>query len=222
MSGYTKKSASASSGTWPATKLPSDWQAMPRLVALGASAGGLHAVSQILSELPEDFSGTLAIVQHRRSDESSLLRELLARKSRLPVVEPCHGTPIRTGHVYLAPADYHLLVEPGFFALSVDPPIACSRPSIDVLFESAALAYRARTIAVVLTGANADGSLGAARVAHVGGTVIVQDPASAEASTCPAATLERVPGATVLPLLDIAAELTALCRAVHNGEQATR
>jgi two-component system chemotaxis response regulator CheB len=190
---------------------------MQRLVAVGASAGGLHAVSQILSGLPADFAGSLAIVQHRRSDESSLLRELLARKSRLPVVEPCHGTPIQAGHVYLAPADYHLLVEPGYFALSVDPPIACSRPSIDVLFESAALAYRTRTIGVMLTGANADGSQGAACVAHMGGRVIVQDPASAEAPTCPAATLERVPGATVLPLFEIAAELTALCRGAYNN-----
>ncbi len=221
MSDYTKKSASASSGTWPATYLPAGGQATPRLVALGASAGGLHAVSLILSGLPADFSGSLAIVQHRRSDESSLLRELLERKSRLPVVEPCHGTPIQAGHVYLAPADYHLLVEPGYFALSVDPPIACSRPSIDVLFESAALAYRSRTIAVVLTGANADGAQGAAHVYKVGGTVIVQDPADAEVPTCPAATLERVPGATVLPLLEIAGQLTALCRDAYSSETAT-
>lgn len=184
---------------------------MHRLVAVGASAGGLHALSLILEGLPPDFEGSLAIVQHRRADESSLLRELLARKTCLPVSEPCHGTPIRPGHVYLAPPDYHLLVEPGYVAMSVDPPIACSRPSIDALFESAAAAYRARAIGVVLTGANADGARGAARLAEVGAAVIVQDPRSAEARACPAAALERVPDATVLALSEIAAHLVELC-----------
>jgi two-component system chemotaxis response regulator CheB len=184
---------------------------MHRLVLIGASAGGLHALSLILEGLPADFPASIAIVQHRRADESSLLRELLARKTRLPVSEPFHGTPIRPGHVYLAPPDYHLLVEPGYIAMSVDPPIACSRPSIDALFESGAAAYRARAIGVVLTGANSDGARGAVRLADVGATVIVQDPTTAEARTCPAAALERVPSATVLSLPDIAAHLVALC-----------
>lgn len=189
---------------------------MHRLVAVGASAGGLHALSLILEGLPADFQGSLAIVQHRRPDESSLLCELLARKARLPVCEPCHGAPIQPGHVYLAPPDYHLLVEPGYIAMSVDPPIACSRPSIDALFESAAAAYRARAIGVVLTGANADGARGAARLAAAGAAVIVQDPNTAEARACPSAALARVPNATVLQLADIAAHLVDLCSAERH------
>lgn len=181
------------------------------LVAVGASAGGLNAVSQILAGLRSDFAGSLAIVQHRRADSSSLLLELLAQKSSFPVVEPSHGTPIRPGHVYLAPPDYHLLVEPGFFALSIDPPISCSRPSIDALFESVASAYRWQAIGVVLTGANSDGALGAAALYRLGAAVIVQDPATAEAPQCPRAAIASVPRATILPLSEIPNHLNALC-----------
>jgi two-component system chemotaxis response regulator CheB len=189
---------------------------MHRLVAIGASAGGLHALSQILQRLPSDFSGSLAIVQHRRADASSLLCELLSHKTCLPVLEPCHGDPIRPGHVYLAPSDYHLLVEPGYLAMSIDAPSSSSRPSIDVLFESAAAAYRHRAIGVVLTGASADGARGALRLARVGAPVIVQDPASAESPTCPAAALALVPDASVLPVTEIAARLTALCSSSNS------
>jgi two-component system, chemotaxis family, protein-glutamate methylesterase/glutaminase len=185
---------------------------MRRLVAIGASAGGFQALSHILGRLSMDFSGSIAIVQHRRADESSLLHELLAQRTRLPVIEPYHGAPLRPGHVYIAPPDYHLLVEPGFLALSIDPPINSSRPSIDVLFESAATAYRHRAIGVVLTGASADGAQGAWRLSQMGAPLIVQDPATAEAAVCPAAALERVPSATVLPLGEIAERIATLCR----------
>jgi two-component system, chemotaxis family, protein-glutamate methylesterase/glutaminase len=188
-----------------------------RLVAIGASAGGFQALTQILGRLPVDFAGSIAIVQHRRADESSLLRELLAQRTQLPVVEPCHGAPLRPGHVYLAPPDYHLLVEPGSLALSVDPPINSSRPSIDVLFESAATAYRHRAIGVVLTGANADGARGAVRLHQMRAPLIVQDPATAEAAACPSAALARVPTAIVLPVSEIADRLLMLC----GGSRAT-
>jgi two-component system chemotaxis response regulator CheB len=182
-----------------------------RLVAIGASAGGFQALTAILGRLPVDFAGSIAIVQHRRADESSLLRELLAQRSRLPVLEPYHGEPLRSGHVYIAPPDYHLLVEPGSLALSVDPPVNRSRPSIDVLFDSAATAYRHRAIGVVLTGANADGALGAARLHQMRAPLLVQDPATAEAPACPAAALARVPTAMVLKVDEIAAQLALLC-----------
>jgi two-component system chemotaxis response regulator CheB len=191
---------------------------MRRLVAIGASAGGFQALSLILGRLPVDFSASVAIVQHRRADESSLLRELLAQRTRLPVIEPCHGTPLRPGHVYIAPPDYHLLVEPGLLALSIDPPINRSRPSIDVLFESAATAYRHRAIGVVLTGASADGAQGALRLWQMHAPLIVQDPATAEATACPTAALERVPTAQVLPLTEIADHLTALCGGSNAGD----
>jgi two-component system chemotaxis response regulator CheB len=191
---------------------------MRRLVAVGASAGGFQALTEILGRLPVDFSGSLAIVQHRRADESSLLRELLSQRTRLPVIEPHHGAPLRPGHVYIAPPDYHLLIEPGQLALSIDPPINRSRPSIDVLFDSAATAYRHRAIGVVLTGASADGAQGALRLWQMRAPLIVQDPATAEAAACPQAALNLVPDAIVLPLSEIADRLTALCGGSHPGE----
>jgi two-component system, chemotaxis family, protein-glutamate methylesterase/glutaminase len=191
---------------------------MRRLVAIGASAGGFQALTQILGRLPVDFSASVAIVQHRRADESTLLHELLAQRTRLPVMEPYHGAPLRPGHVYIAPPDYHLLVEAGSVALSIDPPVNLSRPSIDVLFDSAAIAYGHRTIGVVLTGASADGALGAAHLAAVRASLIIQDPRTAEAATCPAAALARVPHAIVLPLAEIADRLTALCGGSNNDE----
>lgn len=182
-----------------------------RLVAIGASAGGFQALTEILGRLPPDFPAAIAIVQHRRADESSLLRELLDQRTELCVLEPCHGAPLRPAHVYLAPPDYHLLVEPGSVALSVDPPVNNSRPSIDVLFDSAAAAYGPQAIGVVLTGASADGARGAARLASARAPVVVQDPATAEAPVCPAAALERVPRAIVLAVPAIAEHLVMLC-----------
>jgi two-component system chemotaxis response regulator CheB len=182
-----------------------------KLVAVGASAGGFQALSLILRRLPPSFAGSIAIVQHRRADESSLLAELMGQRSNLPVTEPNHGTPLKPGHVYVAPADYHLLVEPGAISLSVDPQVNCSRPSIDMLFESAAAAYGARAVGVVLTGANADGAAGAACLAAAGAPLLIQDPATAEASACPSAALARVPSASVLTLSAIAQRLVELC-----------
>jgi two-component system chemotaxis response regulator CheB len=182
-----------------------------KLVAIGASAGGFQALSLILGRLPAELAGSIAIVQHRRADESSLLAELMGQRSSLPVVEPHHGTPLKPGHVYVAPADYHLLIEPGALALSIDAHVNCSRPSIDVLFESAAAAYGRRAVGVVLTGANADGAAGAASLAAAGAPILIQDPATAEASACPAAALARVPNATVLTLPEIAERLVQLC-----------
>jgi len=182
-----------------------------KLVAIGASAGGFQALSLILGRLPADFAASIAIVQHRRADESSLLAELMGQRSNLPVLEPNHGTPLKPGHVYVAPADYHLLIEPGALALSVDPHVNCSRPSIDMLFESAAAAYGRHAVGVVLTGANADGASGAACLAAARAPVLIQDPATAEARTCPAAALARVPNASVLTLVEIAERLVELC-----------
>ena len=190
---------------------------MQRLVAIGASAGGFQALTLILSKLPAGFSGSVAIVQHRRPDESSLLAELMGQRSNLPVIEPNHGTPLKPGHVYVAPADYHLLIEPGLVSLSIDPHVNCSRPSIDMLFESAAAAYGRRAVGVVLTGANADGAHGASCLAAAGAPLLIQDPATAEASACPAAALARVPNASVLSLGEIAERLVELCADVATA-----
>jgi two-component system chemotaxis response regulator CheB len=183
--------------------------APPAIVMVGASAGGLDAVCALLRGLPADLSFAVALVQHR-SKESDALCEVLQGCSRLPVAEATDKTEIEPGHVYLAPSDYHLLVELGHFSLSTDAPEMYSRPSIDVAFESAADSYRDRVVGVVLTGANQDGSRGLRHVVDLGGRAIVQDPDTAEVRVMPTAALRAVPEAEVLPLPEIAARLRTL------------
>lgn len=180
-----------------------------RMVAVGASAGGLHALRTLVSGLPEDFEIPVTVVQHRSRD-SQLLCELLQECSRLRVSEVTDKQAVEPGTVYVAPADYHLLVDEGAFSLSTDDPVRFSRPSIDVTFESVSDAYGADAVGVVLTGANADGSRGLARIVAVGGHAVVQDPETAEVKVMPRAALRAVPGACVLPLEEIAAHLAAI------------
>jgi two-component system chemotaxis response regulator CheB len=185
----------------------------PAIVMVGVSAGGLHAVSTILGALPAGFAFALVIVQHR-SRESTVLCELLSDASVLPVSEATDKTPIEGGQVYIAPADYHLLVEPDHFALSCDAPAFYSRPSIDWCFETAAYSFGANTVGVVLTGANSDGSRGLRRIVDRGGRAVVQEPATAEVPVMPAAAAAAVPEAKILPLEQIPAYLAALPGAV--------
>jgi two-component system chemotaxis response regulator CheB len=180
------------------------------LIVAGASLGGFDALATLLGELPEDFPLPLAVVQHRSIDSEDLLSVLLQRTSRLPLNEVEDKQPILPGMVYLAPANYHLLVERDHFALSVDDRVQYARPSIDVLFESAADAYRERLAAVLLSGSNDDGALGIARVKARGGLTIVQDPASAESARMPAAAIAATPVDHVLPLAGIAQLLNEL------------
>lgn len=176
---------------------------------IGVSAGGLDAVGTILRGLPATFALTLVVIQHR-SKESVALRELLQDASILEVREVMDKDPIRTGCVYLAPADYHLLVEPDHFALACDAPEAFSRPSIDLSFETAADSFGWGAVGAVLTGANSDGSAGLRRIVARGGYAIVQDPATAEVSVMPTAALAAVPTAVRLPLDGIAPHLCTL------------
>jgi two-component system, chemotaxis family, protein-glutamate methylesterase/glutaminase len=162
----------------------------PRLVVIGTSLGGLHALSIVLSRLGADFALPIAVVQHRGTEgESATLTSLLQRRCLLPVSEANDKEPLVGGHVYLAPPDYHLLVDGGRFALSTEARVQHARPSIDVLFESAGDVFGARTLGVVLTGANADGAAGARHIKRRGGQVVAQDPATAEAPQMPAATI---------------------------------
>jgi two-component system, chemotaxis family, protein-glutamate methylesterase/glutaminase len=186
------------------------------LVAVGASWGGLHALERLLAELPDDFAPAIAIAQHRSAD-SSELAVLLSRHARRPVVDAGDKEPIERGGIYLAPPDYHLLVEPGFFALSVEDRVQHARPSVDVLFESVADAYRKRAVGIVLTGANRDGARGLARIKELGGVAIIQDPEDAEAYTMPAAALRATVADAVLPLAEIPKFLIGLC--VEVGER---
>src|SRR2546421_2336266 len=130
------------------------------VVVIGTSAGGLKALQTLLSGLPEEFPLPIAIVQHRGRGSESGLCEFLRQCSSLPVTEPEDKEPIVPGHVYLAPRDYHLLIENGSFALSTDWPVAYARPSIDILFETAADEYEERAIGVILTGANGECAIG--------------------------------------------------------------
>lgn len=182
------------------------------LIVIGCSLGGMRALSVILTDLDAGFRPPVAVVQHRHRLSNEMLPAFLAQQSKLPVVDVDDKLRIRPGQVYLAPADYHLLVEKGEFSLSVDPAVSYSRPSIDVLFESAAEAYEDRLVGIVLTGNNNDGARGARRIKQQGGFVIVQDPKSAEAPAMPQATIDAVRVDRILPVDRIGPFLIELCR----------
>jgi len=185
-----------------------------RLVAMGASWGGLRAVEAVLAALPQDFPASVVIAQHRQVDanDGTLVR-LLDARCALTVLEAEDKQALDPGVVLVAPADYHLLVETGAVALSVDAPLNYSRPSIDILLSSAADAYGDRVAGVVLTGSNADGALGLAQIAARGGTAIVQDPETAERREMPDAALWATPEARVLALEQIGPALARLAAA---------
>jgi two-component system, chemotaxis family, protein-glutamate methylesterase/glutaminase len=180
-----------------------------RVVVIGASAGGLYALRAVLNPMPADFNIPVVVVQHRSKD-SELLCELLQECTSLRVTEVSDKEEMRPGFVYVAPPDYHTLVEDGFLALSVDAPVRYSRPSIDVTFESAADAYGMDTIGVVLTGANPDGALGLSRIVGAGGYGVVQDPDDAEVPVMPKAAMQAAPGACVLPVSEIGRHLAGI------------
>ena len=182
------------------------------LCVVGASWGGLSAVGRLLAGLPARLDLAFAVAQHRGTDSRpGGLEELLQLRSPYPVLEAGDKDPIVPGHVYIAPPDYHLLVEGRAFALSTDERVNYARPSIDVLFESASDAYGTRLIGVVLTGANEDGAAGLARIKRRGGVAIVQDPDEAEARVMPAAALAATEADAVLPLAEIGRFLHGLC-----------
>jgi two-component system, chemotaxis family, protein-glutamate methylesterase/glutaminase len=177
-------------------------------VVIGASAGALEALSVILPALPAGFRLPLIVVVHVPPDKRSMLAELFQAKCRIRVREAEDKEPINPGTVYFAPSDYHLLVETEkSLSLSSDEPVLFSRPSIDVLFESAADAYGSALIAIILTGANHDGAKGMKAVFEAGGVALVQNPDGAFASAMPEAAIEMCPGARVMSLDAIAAYL---------------
>jgi two-component system chemotaxis response regulator CheB len=171
------------------------------LVAIGTSVGGLQALIALLGELPPTFPLPIVVAQHRSADVKSGIREVLQTYTPLKVVEPEDKDQIEAGCVYLAPADYHLLVESDrTLALSTEGPVHYARPSIDVLFESAAEVYREALVGVVLTGASADGASGARRIKECGGRLVVQDPATAESRVLPDAALAAAAADEVVSL----------------------
>jgi two-component system chemotaxis response regulator CheB len=182
------------------------------LVVVGASWGGLRALSTLLDGLPADLGAPVVIAQHRAPRSTDGLAKLLQQHSAVSVCEVEDKMQIEPGNVFLAPPDYHLLVERGHLGRSLDERVQHSRPSIDVLFESAARAYGSGVAAVVLTGANADGAEGLQAVKRAGGFTVVQDPATAESPVMPEAAIASGAADKVLPLSDIAPFLVELCR----------
>ena len=180
-------------------------------VVIGASAGGVEAVATLLGALPKSFNAAVAIVIHVPPANDDLLVRVLEPRCALPLREACDKEALAGGTVYVAPPGYHLLIEPDkTFALSLDDPVHYSRPSVDVLFESAAHAYRDRLLGVVLTGANADGADGLRIVRELGGRAWVQDPLTAYAQAMPAAAIDRAGADRVAAVDSLAAELAAL------------
>jgi len=179
-------------------------------VVMGVSAGGYHALHTILPALV-DFPLPVIIVRHLSRDADDYAVRELDTKCPLDVKYADDKEHVQSGHVYFAPPDYHLLVEPDrSFALSVSEQVNYARPAVDVLFESAAEVYRDRLIGVILTGANSDGSHGLLRVKQCGGCAIVQDPNEAEMDAMPLAAIEKTSVDYILSLAQVAPQLKRL------------
>lgn len=180
---------------------------------VGGSSGAIEALLTVLPGLPATLQAAVLVVMHMPRDSRNRLVEVFRPHSALPVQEAQDREPVRPGTVYFAPPDYHLLLDQGpRIALSVDPPVHYSRPSIDVLFESAADLYGDQLMAILLSGANEDGARGVQAVHAAGGLVVVQEPASAAVSAMPLAAMARVHARHVLPPKGIAALIADLHR----------
>lgn len=182
-----------------------------KAVVIGGSAGAVQALSLILPKLPASYPAPILIVVHVPPDRDNALVQLFASKAAIAVKEAEDKEPALPGVVYFAPSDYHLLVESdGSLSLSSDELVNHSRPSIDVLMESAADAYGAGLVGVVLTGANDDGAKGLKAILDAGGTAIVEDPSDAYASAMPASAHKACPAAQIVRLEAIARSLIEL------------
>jgi two-component system chemotaxis response regulator CheB len=185
-------------------QLPANFSRACSALVIGASAGGVEALLQLLAGLPRSFELPVIVVLHMSEDRSSLLSEVFSYRLAVPVREAADKLPVEPGTVYFAPAGYHLLVEADeSFSLSCDAREHYSRPSIDVLMDSAADVWGDRLAAVVLTGANQDGAAGLARVGMAGGLTVVQDPSEAQSAVMPQSAIDRQAPDYVLPLQQI-------------------
>ena len=189
-------------------------------IVIGVSAGGMNALSTILSRLPDDFALPIIIVQHMDPSSCDYLSDHLNRKCNIQVKEAEDKEKIMNGVAYVAPANYHLLLEEDrTFSLSVDDLVNYSRPSIDVMFETAADVFRKRLVGVVLTGANSDGSKGLTKIKALGGLAIVQDPATSHVDYMPKAAIASTRVDHILPLEEIASLLTELSNSSHANKE---
>jgi two-component system, chemotaxis family, protein-glutamate methylesterase/glutaminase len=189
-----------------------------RAVAIGASAGGVQALCELLPALSSESRAAVFVVLHLPRDRPSLLVDVFSQKCELPVREAEDKEPVAPGTIYFAPPNYHLLLDTGpQLALSADDLVNHSRPSIDVLFDSAALVYREHLLGIILSGANEDGAEGLAAVHDAGGLTVVQEPQTAQSSAMVLSALERTPADLVLDLAGIAELLRRLCPGEPRG-----
>lgn len=182
-----------------------------RAAVIGCSAGGMQAAAAVLSQLGQDVHLAVVIVQHLHKDQGEELLRFYARHTRLPVEEAVEKERALPGRVYVAPPDYHLLIERDeTFSLSVDEKVNWSRPSIDVLFESAADVYGPALAGIILSGANSDGAQGLRRIKECGGIAVVQDPATAQFPEMPRSALRCTAADHVLPPEEIGRRLARM------------
>lgn len=187
------------------------------VVAMGASAGGLNALSQVLRVLPKNFPSSIVVVQHLAPRHKSWIADLLGRSIQLRVKQAEHGEILLPGTVYTAPPDEHLLVGPGKIQLAHTQLVHFSRPSIDLLFESVAGMYGSRSIGVVLSGSGKDGAEGVRTIKESGGITIVQAPETAEFRPMPEAALHTGCVDFTLSLEEIGEKLAGLCCGLSNS-----
>jgi two-component system chemotaxis response regulator CheB len=191
--------------------MPPTWDPAFEVVALAASAGGLNALSRVLSELPADFPAALVVIQHLDPRHRSLMADILARRTQLKVKEAEEGERLIPGVALIAPPNRHLLVNPdATISLTQTELVHFLRPSADLLFESVAASFRERVIAVVLTGTGTDGAAGLGAIKKMGGTVLAQDRNSSEFFGMPGAAIETGNVDFVLPLEEISSALKTL------------
>jgi two-component system chemotaxis response regulator CheB len=180
------------------------------MIVVGGSLGGSAALREILQRLPAGFTLPIAVALHRHREGDELLAAMLQRGCALPVTEAEDKEPFVGGRVYVAPANYHLMIDADTCSLSTDEVVNFARPSVDVLFESAADSRETGLVAVVLSGSGSDGARGARRVEANGGTVLIQDPLKAEAPWMPRAAMASTKAARILDLAGLAEALIAL------------
>jgi two-component system chemotaxis response regulator CheB len=190
----------------------------PEAILIGGSAGAIEVVSLALAALPGDFAMPIVVLVHLPRQRPSALTGALSGKCRLALREPLDKEPLAPATVYLAPPDYHLLIDPGpSFAFSIDQPVNFSRPSIDVLFQSAADVLGPRCAAVLISGASPDGAQGLRAIQQTGGLVAIQDPADAAQGTMPKAAITLCPDAPVLSATEISQSVFKKWTGVDGG-----
>jgi len=188
-----------------------------RLFVIGSSAGGIPALIRVLEDLPGSFPAPLFVVQHFPPTSPGIARKILSKACALRVLHPRSGDPIRPGYVYVAPPNRHLLVRKGHVALSDGPRENLVRPSIDALFRSAALAYGAAVVGVILTGALNDGTAGLVAVKNLGGIAVVQDPTEALVPSMPQSAVDHVKVDHCCKLSQMSGLLRTLAQDVRTG-----